>query len=234
VGLSLILAATAAGEYIRPDAPTIKIKPYQGDAYEALVPDTLDLAENARLAVNGILATVDPDVLHTMWFSIALNRRTPWMRHGEPDTVNDSKTAESLPLARLMSGSDQYLDLEMAQASTHGASLRGLVVELVVCSDQGQPLLSLMNVDDEGVALPSATRCTVTARLSGPTFIPGRYRLNAFLGVPYLEHVDEIPDAFEFQIVPPERPWRPYELHITRGIVCRKAQWGVVSDRQPA
>ena len=92
-----------------------------------------------------------------------------------------------------------------------------------------------MNVDDEGVELPSATRCTVTARLPGPTFIPGRYRMNAFLGVPYLEHVDEIPDAFEFQIVPPEHPWRPYELHISRGIVCRKAQWScAVSDRQPA
>jgi homopolymeric O-antigen transport system ATP-binding protein len=127
------------------------------------------------------------------------------------------------------------IDIEMLHASTRGASLRGLVVELVVCSDQGQPLLSLMNVDDDGVELPSATRCTVTARLPGPTFIPGRYRMNAFLGVPYLEHVDEIPDAFEFQIVPPEHPWRPYELHITRGIVCRKAQWScAVADRHPA
>ena len=99
------------------DPAGLELRPavYRGTRTRELVPDTLDLAENARLAVNGILATVDPDVLHTMWFSIALNRRTPWMRHGEPDTVNDSKTAESLPLARLMSGSDQLLDLEMAQ-----------------------------------------------------------------------------------------------------------------------
>ena len=127
------------------------------------------------------------------------------------------------------------IDIEMLDASTQGASLRGLVVELVVCSDQGQPLLSLMNVDDEGVELPSAAGCTVTARLSGPTFIPGRYRVNTFLGVPYREHVDEIPDAFEFEILPPEHPWRPYALHITRGMVCRKAQWScAVSERQPA
>ena len=66
-----------------------------------------------------------------------------------------------------------------------------------------------MNVDDDGVELPSATTCTITARLPGPTFIPGRYRLNVFVGIPYLEHVDEIPDAFEFEIVAPERPWRP-------------------------
>ena len=120
------------------------------------------------------------------------------------------------------------LDLQLADAATRGASLRGLVVELVICSDQGQPLLSLMNVDDDGVELPSATRCTVTARLPGPTFIPGRYRLNIFVGIPFLEHVDEIPDAFEFEILAPERPWRPYQLSITRGIVCRKAHWGCV------
>src|SRR4029077_3052992 len=63
------------------------------------------------------------------------------------------------------------IDLQLAHATSRGASLRGLVVELVVCSDQGQPLLSLMNVDDDGIELPSATTCTVTARLSGPTFI---------------------------------------------------------------
>ena len=127
------------------------------------------------------------------------------------------------------------LDLQLSQASTRSASLRGLVVELVVCSDQGQPLLSLMNVDDDGVELPPATTCTVTARLPGPTFIPGRYRLNIFVGIPHLEHVDEIPDAFEFEIVAPERPWRPYQLHITRGMVCRKALWScAVSDRQTA
>ena len=127
------------------------------------------------------------------------------------------------------------IDLQLAHASSRGASLRGLVVELVVCSDQGQPLLSLMNVDDDGVELPSATSCTVTARLTGPTFIPGRYRVNLFIGIPYLEHVDEIPDAFEFEIVAPERPWRPYELHITRGMVCRKAHWDcAVSDPQTA
>jgi lipopolysaccharide transport system ATP-binding protein len=127
------------------------------------------------------------------------------------------------------------LDLQLAEAATRGASLRGLVVELVVCSDQGQPLLSLMNVDDDGVELPSAMTCTVTVRLPGPTFIPGRYRLNIFVGIPFLEHVDEIPDAFEFEILAPERPWRPYQLHITRGMVCRKAHWGcVVSDPQTA
>jgi lipopolysaccharide transport system ATP-binding protein len=125
------------------------------------------------------------------------------------------------------------IDVQLSNAVSSGVSLRGLVVEIVVLSDQGQPLLSLMNVDDGGPELPAAPSCTISARLPGPTFIPGRYRLNAFVGVPYLEHVDEVPDAFEFEIVEPQRPWRPYQLHITRGVVCRKAQWScAVPDRQ--
>jgi lipopolysaccharide transport system ATP-binding protein len=117
------------------------------------------------------------------------------------------------------------LDIETMDSTRNTATLRGLVVELVICSDQGQPLVSVMNVDDGGVDLPAAARCRVRARLPGPTFIPGCYRLNAFLGVPYLEHVDEVPDAFEFEIAAPEQPWRPYELHASRQVVCRKAGW---------
>jgi hypothetical protein len=82
-----------------------------------------------------------------------------------------------------------------------------------------------MNVDDHGVELPKSKACRITARLAGPTFLPGRYRVNVFVGIPFLEHVDELPDALEFDVLPPERPWRPYELHITRQIVCRKAEW---------
>lgn len=115
------------------------------------------------------------------------------------------------------------VSLEMKDAGRAGGSLRGLILELVICSDQGQPLVSVMNVDDGGAELPAVDRCRVRARLQGPTFVPGRYRLNAFVGIPYLEHVDEVPDAFEFEIAPPENPWRPYELH--RQIVCRKAEW---------
>jgi hypothetical protein len=115
--------------------------------------------------------------------------------------------------------------IETDHGSGRAASLRGLVVELVISSDQSQPIVSVMNVDDGGVELPAASRCRVRARLAGPTFIPGRYRMNAFVGVPYLEHVDEIPDAFEFEITPPDHPWRPYELQPTRPIVCRKAEW---------
>ncbi|HKT81140.1 MAG TPA: ABC transporter ATP-binding protein [Vicinamibacterales bacterium] len=120
------------------------------------------------------------------------------------------------------------IDLELENAASAGASLRGLIVEIVVLSDQGQPLLSLMSIDDPGVELPPAGACRLMARLAGPTFLPGRYRLNLFLGIPDHEHVDEVPDAFEFEVLPPVFPWRPYEMHLTRQIVCRKADWSCV------
>ena len=76
-----------------------------------------------------------------------------------------------------------------------------------------------------GVALPDGSACRVLVRLPGPTFVPGRYSINAFLGIPFLQHVDEISEALQFDVLPPVEPWRPYELHQSRGLLCRKAEW---------
>jgi len=117
------------------------------------------------------------------------------------------------------------LTIEVGAREAAGSSLRGLVVELVVCADDGQPLLSLMNVDDTGVALPDGRACRVLVRLPGPTLVPGRYSVDVFLGVPFLQHVDEISEALAFDVLPPLEPWRPYDLHQSRGLLCRKAEW---------
>ena len=84
-----------------------------------------------------------------------------------------------------------------------------------------------MNVDDAGVELPAGRACRVQVRIPAPTFRPGRYRLDLFLGRPYLQHVDEIADALRFEVLPPERPWRPYPVEEGRGIFFRRADWAV-------
>ena len=61
--------------------------------------------------------------------------------------------------------------------------------------------------------------------LPGPTFVPGKYRVRVFLGLPYVQHVDDVPDALTFEITPPLHPWRPYDLSPIRGNVCRRANW---------
>jgi homopolymeric O-antigen transport system ATP-binding protein len=139
------------------------------------------------------------------------------------------------PVAARSADSDLRFEVDVeVQGTDAGGSLRGLVLELVICSERGEPLLSLMNVDDGGVALPGGRACRLQARIPAPTLMPGRYRLDAFLGMPYLSHVDEIADALRFEVLAPDRPWRPYPLEPARGVVCRQADWRalVVADRR--
>jgi lipopolysaccharide transport system ATP-binding protein len=188
------------------------------------------LLDRGRLAASGPIAdvvssyrTLERTMIDVGRFNARGRTGTGWA-HVQNLWLADGEVGR---VAALPADADLIVNVDIALQSREasGASLRGLVVEFVICSDQGLPLLSLMNVDDGGVELPATGACRVTARLEGPTFIPGRYRVNVFVGVPNLEHVDEIPDALEFEILPPAHPWRPYQLHVTRGMLCRKAQW---------
>jgi lipopolysaccharide transport system ATP-binding protein len=188
------------------------------------------LLDRGRLAASGPIQDVVASYRALELTAIDIGRFNPRGRSGSGwALVQDLSIAgdDGQPTSARPADADLIfnVDIALTNRGRMGASLRGLVVELVVCSEQGQPLLSLMNVDDGGVQLPPTGACRVTARLEGPTFIPGRYRLNAFVGIPNLEHIDEIPDALEFEILPPVHPWRPYQLHVTRGVLCRKAQW---------
>ena len=46
--------------YIREEIPDFDVPAYEGERYEALVPDTLDLQERAALAVNTLTGPTDP------------------------------------------------------------------------------------------------------------------------------------------------------------------------------
>lgn len=120
------------------------------------------------------------------------------------------------------------IDISLTASAEGGMSLRGLVVELQFFNEQGQPLTSVMNVDDPGVELPETKSCTVRMRLPGPTFVQGTYVVNTFLGIPWVQHVDEIREALTFEIMPPANAWRPYDLYQIRGSMCRKAEWSRV------
>ncbi len=87
----------------------------EGERYEAEVPDTVDLAERAALAINGIGGTIDPE-LRTMYFNVQYPYKPSYMTHHAADTTCDPKYAESLPMLRLMSGNRKYADLEAAFA----------------------------------------------------------------------------------------------------------------------
>ncbi|HUE89981.1 MAG TPA: ABC transporter ATP-binding protein [Vicinamibacterales bacterium] len=187
------------------------------------------LIEGGRLAADGTIQ----DVVRTYRARVTETNplgtfRTEGRRHSSWAEFRDVRIVSDGHRVTAVAPEDD-LTFEMDIAVKPGVpgpeSLRGLVVELVIHTDDGQPLMSLMNVDHEALELSGVQACTVRATLAGPTLIPGRYRLNLFLGWPYLSHVDEIADALEFEITSPNHPWRPYPLHPSRGTVCRVAQW---------
>ncbi len=89
------------------DAPNIT-----GKRYEATIPDTLDLADRAKLALNGLGGVLDPERDHLMHFFVRYNTQPPYMYHWAYDYENVPKFAESFPLMRAMCGSDLYLERE--------------------------------------------------------------------------------------------------------------------------
>jgi lipopolysaccharide transport system ATP-binding protein len=115
--------------------------------------------------------------------------------------------------------------VQVQDRAEHAGTVKGLVIEVMFFDSEGIPITSVMNVDDPRVSLPSETTCRMQMCLPGPTFVPGRYHVNLFLGIPFVQHVDEIRNAFSFEITSPMVPWRPYELRPTRGRACRKAVW---------
>jgi hypothetical protein len=97
--------------YVRKEAPPFEIPPYKGEHYEDLVPYTLDLSEMARLAINGLTGTADPNAGYELWFETWWTRYPPIMRH-EMSSDCQAKFLGPLVLMRIITGSDEHLDIE--------------------------------------------------------------------------------------------------------------------------
>ena len=97
--------------------PRASFEPAQarGERYQALVPDTLDLAARCRLALQGIANTSDPDCYGQMWFTMVYACRQPYLAHNGADPVCTPKYAEALPMLRTACGSQEHLALETEQ-----------------------------------------------------------------------------------------------------------------------
>ena len=98
-------------DYVNQRQLDIKDPVYEGEHYEDLVPATLDIAERASIAVNGLTETLDPEYDYELYWVVDLLVEEPVMYHSVDDHVH-SKFFESLPLVRTASGSKQNLDIE--------------------------------------------------------------------------------------------------------------------------
>ena len=83
-----------------------------GKSYEAEVPDTLDLAHRAELAMHGITGTVDPNDDYLMWFALVWQTNPPYMKHSGCDIECTPKVFDAMTMLRQICGSREYLDIE--------------------------------------------------------------------------------------------------------------------------
>jgi len=105
--VSVIGLAGETSDVIRID----RLKP-MGDRYQATVPDTLDLAERARLSVHGLTSFLNPKANYGPYGHTYFNAHPAYMSDMPGGPPNWGKIAESLIMARLMCGSDERLDIE--------------------------------------------------------------------------------------------------------------------------
>jgi hypothetical protein len=133
----------------------------------------------------------------------------------------------------LPADADLTFEIDARVADGHDQSLRGLVIELAISTEEGVPLVHVMNADECGVDLPSTNACTLAVKVPGPVLAPGRYRVSITIGLPGMLHEDEVRDCLEFQIDPPVRPWRPYPLQASKGLTCKIGTWALSHVEEP-
>lgn len=98
-----------------------------GEHYEMEVPDTLDLASRARFAINGLTRAVDAEHDYEHYFLILFMKNPPEMWHtgsGDMSCCNP-KWSESLPMMRMMSGSDFNVAIEQKMMNAMVAMIDG-------------------------------------------------------------------------------------------------------------
>ena len=90
---------------MNPVVPDVTLPHHEGQRYQALVPDTLDLQERAALAVHGLTGPAEPEFDYEIPFYVYFLYNPPVMVRMMSDHVI-AKFVEAMPLMRLMSGSD--------------------------------------------------------------------------------------------------------------------------------
>jgi len=103
--------------YVNPEQPNIGLPEVRGETYPARVPDTIDLAEQARHAVHGMTAMTDPDANGELYWVAGFGWQPPTMYHDANDWCEFKFFSPSL-LLRQACGSDEGMDVEQHRMTT--------------------------------------------------------------------------------------------------------------------
>jgi len=106
-------------DYIREEIPHFEIPPYRGTSYEDTVPDTLDIAERAQLAIHCVTSIADPRADYEIFQTAQFFRNPPVMVHDFNDSdFNGEGMIEGLPLLRILTGSTLNEDVDRVWMET--------------------------------------------------------------------------------------------------------------------
>jgi hypothetical protein len=106
-------------QYIREKIAPFEIPPYRGQSYEDRIPDTLDIAEQAKLAIHAVTSIADPIADDEIFWLADFSRNPPVLVHNFNDWVqNQEGLMEALPLLRLATGSDLNAQVDPVWMST--------------------------------------------------------------------------------------------------------------------
>jgi hypothetical protein len=95
------------------DVVDLKVPSVQGEFYNDMIPNTLDIADMANLAVNVLTSNTDPNADYETYERTYFLHNPPFMWHDFDNWFcSEWKYYESLSLIRLMTGSNmnRYID----------------------------------------------------------------------------------------------------------------------------
>ena len=153
--------------YIRGDIPEFEVRAYDGVRHEARIPDTLDLQERARLAVNGLTGPTDPLADYEMYFLVRFDTNPPVMQHQYSDHCM-IKFMEALPLMRIVSGSslNDHVERRWMEVALHQLGPDGMAY----LPTKGRPWATI-NLDGHFTEI--GTRADKVEQIIDPIY-PGR------------------------------------------------------------
>ena len=126
----------------------------KGSWYEVEAPDTLDLAEHARLAINALTGHLEPEKHYAVYQSFTFDKEP---KLGGLTWNLPAKDARVLPMLRAMTGSTQGLDIEWGLMDALLAQIGEDGLAYSPISDGGAP---------QGTAYPIANGLLALAILS--------------------------------------------------------------------
>jgi hypothetical protein len=92
---------------------SVSVAPFEGERYEAEVPDTIDLVDNANYALNMATRLWVPEWGYELLNSTDMSTNPPKFSMGSGGLLTESaKIVEAMPMLRIMTGSTYNIDMD--------------------------------------------------------------------------------------------------------------------------